>query len=90
VTKNVYDKLKELEQVMETMTKEEIGGLFLMYVKESAHQSFDGHPRRDISAYGNLFADMALTATACLKDDPDYFKKDFYFGPTANWKGTKT
>jgi hypothetical protein len=57
---NGVDPLLGFEQMLRELTAVQIANLVTSYVLESNHNSWDGHSKRDLTAYRNLFRDMML------------------------------
>jgi hypothetical protein len=57
---NSHTSIAKFEELIKNMPRAELGGLIKEYVAESTHTNWDGHNRRDLSAYARLFRDIAL------------------------------
>lgn len=76
---NKWDSFKKFEQFLKDKTRNQISGLLIEYVMESNHQSWDGHPVRDQTAYAHLFEDM-MTMWNATEDASNHYGADMSDG----------
>jgi len=76
---NKNDVFSEFEHFLQGKSRNALAGLLIDYIIESNHQSWDGHPARDQTAYAHLFEDMM--ASWNFSDKPEEnFSQDIFTG----------
>lgn len=70
----------EFAKFMTTITAEQLGNLIGEYINEAVHNSWDGHPSRDVTAYRHLFSDIMTYHKEVVKDKPKHFDQSGFGG----------